>query len=305
MAPVYNRIDLAAALRTAGVKGEVCGARRHGDGELREGLLRDSSTRRCQRRARAQAQAWPREETPRELRARNPRFGDVGRGRAGRRRDPGRAGAEVVRRARLPAAGSVDGRAVAWRWGAARQAGAGSRRAAQPRRRANGTALAGPRGSRHDGGRRSRASLPEPAIHRRRSRRGTDAAQKLPDRSRPVRCARRRLPRKRRTSAPPAPGTSTWFAEVLAHSEGGLNVTYFWSKGAKLHAETVIAGRRITTLVSGNTYYAYDAVGQDGVAITPQCEGDRRGMPAGSGPFGREFEKPRDAGGGEGPRRGR
>lgn len=89
--------------------------------------------------------------------------------------------------------------------------------------------------------------------------------------------------------APPAPGTSTWFAEVLAHSEGGLNVTYFWSKGAKLHAETVIAGRRITTLVSGNTYYAYDAVGQDGVAITRSPKAiaaDARGQR----PFGREFE---------------
>jgi hypothetical protein len=89
--------------------------------------------------------------------------------------------------------------------------------------------------------------------------------------------------------APPAPGTSTWFAQVLAHSEGGLNVSYFWSKGAKLHAETVIAGRRITTLVSGNTYYAYDAVGQDGVAITRSAKAiaaDARGQR----PFGREFE---------------
>jgi hypothetical protein len=90
--------------------------------------------------------------------------------------------------------------------------------------------------------------------------------------------------------APPAaPGTSTWFAQVLAHSEAGLNVTYFWSKGAKLHAETVIAGRRITTLVSGNTYYAYDAVGQDGVAITRSPKAiaaDARGQR----PFGREFE---------------
>ena len=89
--------------------------------------------------------------------------------------------------------------------------------------------------------------------------------------------------------APSAPGSSTWFAEVLAHSEGGLNVTYFWSKGAKLHAETVIAGRRITTLVNGNTYYAYDAVGQNGVAITRSPKAiaaDARGQR----PFGREFE---------------
>jgi len=88
----------------------------------------------------------------------------------------------------------------------------------------------------------------------------------------------------------PAPGTSTWFSQVLSHSDAGLNVTYFWSKGAKLRAETVIAGRRVTTLVTGNTYYAYDAVSQNGVAITrspkaiaADARGDR--------PFGREFEK--------------
>ncbi len=89
--------------------------------------------------------------------------------------------------------------------------------------------------------------------------------------------------------APAASGPSTWFAQVLAHSDSGLNVSYFWSKGAKLHAETVIAGRRITTLVSGNTYYAYDAVGQNGVAITRSPKAiaaDARG----ERPFGREFE---------------
>ena len=90
-------------------------------------------------------------------------------------------------------------------------------------------------------------------------------------------------------AAPPATGPSTWFSQVLAHSETGLNVTYFWSKGAKLRAETVIGGRRITTLVSGNTYYAYDAVGQNGVAITRSptaIAADARGQR----PFGREFE---------------
>jgi outer membrane lipoprotein-sorting protein len=94
-------------------------------------------------------------------------------------------------------------------------------------------------------------------------------------------------------AADPAPaaasGPSTWFSQVLAHADTGLNVTYFWSKGAKLHAETVIAGRRITTLVNGNTYYAYDAVGQSGVAITRSPKAiaaDARGQR----PFGREFE---------------
>jgi len=87
----------------------------------------------------------------------------------------------------------------------------------------------------------------------------------------------------------PAPGTSTWFSQVLSHSDAGLNVTYFWSKGAKLRAETVIAGRRVTTIVSGSTYYAYDAVSQNGVAVSRSPKAiatDARG----ERPFGREFE---------------
>lgn len=76
---------------------------------------------------------------------------------------------------------------------------------------------------------------------------------------------------------------------MLSHSDTGLNVTYFWSKGARLRAETVIAGRRVTTIVSGNTYYAYDAVGQNGIAVTRSPKAiaaDARG----ERPFGREFE---------------
>jgi outer membrane lipoprotein-sorting protein len=83
-------------------------------------------------------------------------------------------------------------------------------------------------------------------------------------------------------------GPPTWFAETLSYTETGLGVTYFWSKGAKLRAETVIAGRRVTTIVSGNTYYAYDAVGQNGIAIARSEKAmalDARG----ERPFGREF----------------
>ena len=90
-------------------------------------------------------------------------------------------------------------------------------------------------------------------------------------------------------AAAPAPGASTWFSQALSHSDAGLNVSYFWSKGAKLRAETVIAGRRVTTLVTGNTYYAYDAVSQNGVAITRSPKAiamDSRG----ERPFGREFQ---------------
>lgn len=59
----------------------------------------------------------------------------------------------------------------------------------------------------------------------------------------------------------------TWYAQAVARSDRALNVTHFWSKGDMLRAETVIAGRRVVTIVNGDTYYAYDAVLRNGVAI--------------------------------------
>lgn len=63
------------------------------------------------------------------------------------------------------------------------------------------------------------------------------------------------------------PAINSWFAQTMARSSAGLNVTYFWSLGAKFRAETVSAGHKIVTIVSGDTYYAYDAVTMTGVAI--------------------------------------
>jgi hypothetical protein len=77
MAPVYNRIDFAAALHTAGVKGEVYGV----GGMATVSFEKDGYTQFIDKTlsvARGLGlQAWPREETPRELRARSRRFGDV------------------------------------------------------------------------------------------------------------------------------------------------------------------------------------------------------------------------------------
>jgi outer membrane lipoprotein-sorting protein len=69
--------------------------------------------------------------------------------------------------------------------------------------------------------------------------------------------------------APPAPVEypDTWYAQALAHSEIGINVTHFWSKGPLLRAETVVIGRRVVTIVNGGTYYAYDGLGRTGVAV--------------------------------------
>ena len=44
-------------------------------------------------------------------------------------------------------------------------------------------------------------------------------------------------------------------------------MTHFWSKSENLRAETVIAGRRVITIVTADTYYTYDLLVRTGVAI--------------------------------------
>jgi hypothetical protein len=70
-----------------------------------------------------------------------------------------------------------------------------------------------------------------------------------------------------RDEAGAAPGVATWYAQTLAHTDLGINVAYFWSKGPRFRAETVIAGRKVVSIVSGDTYYAYDGVAMRGAAI--------------------------------------
>jgi len=84
------------------------------------------------------------------------------------------------------------------------------------------------------------------------------------------------------------PEMNTWYAQVMAHSPVGINVTHFWSKDRKLRAETVIAGRRIVTIVDETTYYAYDLLVRTGIAVqrSPQAvkqDAERQR------PFGNEY----------------
>lgn len=87
---------------------------------------------------------------------------------------------------------------------------------------------------------------------------------------------------------PPVELPDTWYAQAMAHSEVGINVTHFWSKGRNMRAETVMAGRRVVTIVTQDTYYAYDLLVRTGVAVqraplsvTQDAERAR--------PFGNEF----------------
>src|SRR5262245_530429 len=84
-------------------------------------------------------------------------------------------------------------------------------------------------------------------------------------------------------------GPPTWHAQTLTRGEAGLNVTHFWSKGAMLRAETVVAGHKIVTIVRGDRYYAYDGLTGSGLAIRREpatVAADRADVR----PFAREYE---------------
>jgi hypothetical protein len=84
------------------------------------------------------------------------------------------------------------------------------------------------------------------------------------------------------------PKMNTWYAQVLAHSPVGINVTHFWSKDRKLRAETVIAGRRIVTIVDETTYYTYDLLVRTGIAVQRSPIAIRQDAER-QRPFGNEF----------------
>jgi hypothetical protein len=85
-----------------------------------------------------------------------------------------------------------------------------------------------------------------------------------------------------------APEHNTWYAQALATSDAGINVTHFWSKDDQLRAETVIAGRRIVTIVTSDTYYAYDLLVRTGIAVQ-RAPLARKQDAERSRPFGNEF----------------
>ena len=81
----------------------------------------------------------------------------------------------------------------------------------------------------------------------------------------------------------------TWYARMLARNESQLTVTYFWSRGAKMRAETVVAGQLIVTIVNGDTYYTYSPSGGGGLAVERAPEAIAADATSGR-PFGQEVE---------------
>src|SRR5436309_3679663 len=90
--------------------------------------------------------------------------------------------------------------------------------------------------------------------------------------------------------APAKPsGPPTWYAQALTRGEAGLNVTHFWSKGAMLRSETVVAGHKIVTIVRGERYYAYDGLTGEGLSIRREPATAAADRPD-QRPFAREYD---------------
>jgi hypothetical protein len=91
--------------------------------------------------------------------------------------------------------------------------------------------------------------------------------------------------------APAKPGADlpTWYAQALGRGDAGLTVTHYWSKGPLLHAETVISGHRIVTIVKGEWYYTFDELSGRGLAIRRDAGAVARDAPE-RRPFGNEHE---------------
>ena len=73
---------------------------------------------------------------------------------------------------------------------------------------------------------------------------------------------------KKKGAAEPAEKAATsWYAQRITHGDTGIAVEHYWSKGRKLHAELVVQGASIQTIVSGEFYTILDMTSQKGVRI--------------------------------------
>lgn len=87
----------------------------------------------------------------------------------------------------------------------------------------------------------------------------------------------------------------TWYARRLSAGDSPVRVDYLWSKGTRLHAETVIAGHPIVTLVTGSRYVMYDRLSGEGVSIERSARAVEQDAGRGR-PFGRELGRLRAEG---------
>ncbi len=82
----------------------------------------------------------------------------------------------------------------------------------------------------------------------------------------------------------------TWYVAKVTTGDTPLRVEHFWSRGSRLRAHTVVAGRPLLTLVNGEFYTVIDELAATGVAIRRSPSAVRADARRGR-PFGREGEK--------------
>jgi hypothetical protein len=81
----------------------------------------------------------------------------------------------------------------------------------------------------------------------------------------------------------------TWHSRAISEGPTGLSITYFWSKGRSMRAQTVVQGRPIVTLVHRDWYYVVDEISGTGLAV----ERSRRALEEDAGgerPFAQEAQ---------------
>jgi hypothetical protein len=91
-------------------------------------------------------------------------------------------------------------------------------------------------------------------------------------------------------AAPAHAEEETWYVQKVTSGDSPLRVENFWSKGSRLRAHSVVAGRPILTLVNGEFYTVIDELAATGVAIRRSpaaiAADAKRGRP-----FGREGDR--------------
>jgi hypothetical protein len=91
---------------------------------------------------------------------------------------------------------------------------------------------------------------------------------------------------------------SSWYAQRVTSGDQGVAVEHFWSKGRKLHAEIVVQGISVTTLVNGEFYTIVDQTNGSGIRIRRSAEAlAADAARPNERPFGREGEELGERGG--------
>jgi hypothetical protein len=92
------------------------------------------------------------------------------------------------------------------------------------------------------------------------------------------------------------PAIPSWYTQTYTRNDTGMSVTYLWSLKSKFRSETVIRGHKLVTIVNGDTYYVYDALTMEGIAVR-RAPAARAADSPDHRPFGNEAQILIDQGG--------